>query len=128
MTLDSAKKFAESWKTIIGLFMVVFTSGVTSLAWISQNVAWASDIVAMNQEIRQTSLDQEERFLRWQKTDLENKIFQLDLKKNSPGQAWTANDAALYNRYNQQLREVGTELLRMDDKKDKLKEELRKRR
>ena len=112
----STMRFVESAKGILTLVGIIVGMGFGFAGWLSQNLVFASDLAKQSVTFQERQIESDERLARYQKQELENRIFLID-SKTTP----TQTDQALRNRYSRQLQEVNTELHKLDAQKRELR-------
>ena len=107
--------FVESAKGILTLTGTVIAMGFAFAGWVSQHLVFAGDLAKQSQQFQIQQIESNERLARYQKQELENRIFLIDSKTNR-----TPQDQALRNRYIQQMQEVNRDLRELSQQKAEL--------
>ena len=108
--------FVESAKGILTLITSLIISIAGLGGWLSTKLVFASDLAQQSMTFQTRQIESDERLARYQKNELENRIFLIDSRPNP-----TAQDQALRNRYVNQLNEVNRDLRELNAKKEALR-------
>jgi hypothetical protein len=114
--IEKTLSFVESAKGILSLFGMILTAGIVFAGWVSQHLVFAGDLRKQGQQFQVQQIESNERLARYQKQELENRIFLIDSKSTT-----TPQDQALRNRYVQQLQEANRDLQNLEAKKETLR-------
>jgi uncharacterized protein HemX len=114
--IGKTMSFVESAKGILTLVGTVIAMGLAFAGWVSQHLVFAGDLQKQSQQFQVQQIESNERLARYQKQELENRIFLLDSKATR-----TPQDQALRNRYEQQMQEVNRDLRELQAQKDQIR-------
>jgi len=112
-----AMSFVESAKGILTIAGMLLSAGIVFAGWVSQHLVFAGDLAKQSQKFEVQQVESNERLARYQRQELENRIFLLDSKSTTRPQ-----DVALRNRYKNQLDEVNRDLRNLERRKQELRQ------